>query len=167
MPGDARVAQAKVTLSRWTMPALRIGMGLFLFAWGLDKLLAVEGSQRIFQRFYKLDAGPSLVQLAGAAEIALAVLLAVGLLRRPIAWVVLVANAASTLASWRQILDPWGRLGLGPGGTHLFLASIVIMAVSIVLVLNAGDDTLTLDAQRARRSRDAAGSPRGDPARLP
>jgi hypothetical protein len=50
---------------------------------------------------------------------------------------VLLVNAVSTLASWRQILDPWGRLGLGPGGTHLFLASIVIMAVSVALVLEA------------------------------
>lgn len=137
------------------MPILRIGMGLFLLTWGLDKLLAVEGSQQIFDRFYRIDTGPGLIQMAGLAEIVLAVLLAVGFLRRPVAWVVLVVNAVSTLASWRQILDPWGRLGLGPGGTHLFLASIVIMAVSVVLVLNAGDDTLTLDARRGRRGRAA------------
>jgi putative oxidoreductase len=142
-PRDVRTSRARVTLSPWTMPVLRVGMGIFLFAWGLDKLLAVEGSQRIFERFYRIDAGPSLVQLAGVAEIILAGLLCSGVLRRPVAWVVLVVNAVSTLASWRQILDPWGRLGLGPGGTHLFLASIVIMAVSIVLVLNADDDTLT------------------------
>jgi hypothetical protein len=50
------------------MPLLRVGMGLFLAAWGLDKLFAVEGSQRIFERFYQVDAGPSLIQLAGGAE---------------------------------------------------------------------------------------------------
>ena len=140
------------TLSRWTMPVLRIGMGVFLLTWGLDKLLAVEGSQKIFERFYRIEAGPSMVQIAGAAEIVLALLLAAGLLRRPVAWVVLLVNAVSTFASWRQIIDPWGRLGLAPGGTHLFLASIVIMAVSIVLVLNAGDDTLSLGAGRTRRT---------------
>ena len=160
--------RARVSLSPWTIPVLRIAMGLFLLAWGLDKLLAVEGSQGIFDRFYGIDAGPSLVQVAGAAEIVLAVLLAVGLLRRPIAWVVLAVNAVSTAASWRQILDPWGRLGFGPGGTHLFLASIVVMAVSVVLVLNAGDDTLTLDAWRARHGRDtAAGPARSEPTGLP
>lgn len=152
MPGIEGVAQAKAPLSRWTMPLLRIGMGLFLLMWGLDKLLSVEGSQQIFQHFYRTPAGPSLVQLAGAAEIVLAVLLAVGFLRRPVAWVVLLVNAASTLASWREILDPWGRLGLGPGETHLFLASIVILVVSVVLVANAADDTLTVDGQRARRA---------------
>jgi putative oxidoreductase len=144
----ARASRARAVLSPWTMPVLRVGMGIFLAAWGLDKLLAVEGSQRIFERFYRIDAGPSLVQLAGVAEIVLAALLIAGVRRRPVAWVVLVVNAVSTLASWRQILDPWGRLGLGPGGTHLFLASIVIMAASIVLVVNADDDTLTPGARR-------------------
>ncbi|HUF26193.1 MAG TPA: DoxX family membrane protein [Gemmatimonadaceae bacterium] len=145
------VTTPPASLSPWTMPILRGGMGLFLATWGLDKLIAVEGSQRIFTRFYGLDAGPSLVQLAGIAELLLALALAVGLLRRPVAWIVLVVNAVSTVASWRQILDPWGVLGIGQGGSHLFLASIVIMAVSVVLVLNAGDETLTLDRRLARR----------------
>ena len=155
---DARLVPSSVPLSRWTMPVLRIGMGLFLLTWGLDKVLAVEGSQRIFERFYRIEAGPSLIQLAAWAEVVLAVLLAVGLLRRPVAWVVLIVNAVSTFASWRQIIDPWGRLGLAPGGSHLFLASIVIMAVSVVLVLNAEDDTLALDARRARVGRSTEGA---------
>lgn len=86
--------------SRWTMPVLRIGMGLFLAAWGVDKLAATEGSIGIFSNFYGMDLG-------GAALQAL-------------------------------------------GGTHLFLASIVITAASIVLVLNARDATLTLDRRLQR-----------------
>ncbi len=167
MAGITSTAHAKAALSPWTMPVLRIGMGLFLLTWGLDKLLAVEGSRQIFEHFYRIPAGPALVQLAGAAEIVLAVLLAVGFLRRPVAWVVLAVNAVATLASWRQILDPWGRLGLGPGETHLFLASIVIMAVSIVVVANTADATLTVDGRRARRYDIGAGTSRGEPTALP
>lgn len=140
-------------LSRWTLPVLRLGMGLFLLAWGLDKLVDPDTSRRIFRQFYRVGAGPALVRLAGVAEMALAVMLGAGILRRPVAWLVLVVNSVSTLASWRQILDPWGRLGLGPGGTHLFLASIVVTAASLVLVLNAHDGTLTLDRWRAGRRR--------------
>ncbi len=150
--GLGRAPAAGVHLSRWTMPSLRVGMGLFLAAWGLDKIFAVEGSQRIFERFYQVDAGPSLIQLAGGAEVLLAILLAVGVLRRPVAWVVLLVNGVSTFASWRQILDPWGLLGIGPGGTHLFLASIVLMAVSVVLVLNAHDESGTTERWQARRN---------------
>lgn len=135
----------KRPLSVWTMPILRAGMGVFLVAWGADKLLATEGSQRIFSGMYSVDSGPTLVQTAGVTEIVLGVALAVGLLRVIAAWIALFVNLISTAASWRQILDPWGVLGLTGGGTHLFLASIVIMAVGVVLVLNAGDDTATLD----------------------
>lgn len=133
------------SLSSWTMPILRVGMGVFLALWGIDKLVATEGSQRIFSGFYSVDSGPTLVQVAGAAEVLLGAALAVGLLRVFTAWVALVANLVSTGASWKQILDPWGLFGLTDGGTHLFLASLVIMAVSIVLVINARDDTATLD----------------------
>lgn len=137
-------------LSSWTMPLLRVGMGLFLAAWGLDKILATEGSMGIFSSFYGVDAGALLVQAFGAAEIVLGVFLAVGLFRVSMAWVQLVVNGVSTLASWKQILDPWGLLGLTDGGTHLFLASIVITAASVVLVLNARDARHTLDLRLGR-----------------
>lgn len=116
---------------------LRIGMAVFLAAWGVDKLVATAGAQNIFSRFYLLDLGASVLQLVGVLEVGLALLLAVGALKVPIAWTVLVINGLSTLASWKEILDPWGLLGLTEGGRHLFLASIVIMAASIVLVVEA------------------------------
>jgi uncharacterized membrane protein YphA (DoxX/SURF4 family) len=119
------------------MPILRIGMGLFLVDWGLDKLIATEGSIGIFSHFYGLEVGGAAIRLAGVAEILLGLALAVGVLPRVTAWIQLVVNAISTAASWKEILDPWGLLGLTEGGSHLFLASIVVMAVSVVLVLNA------------------------------
>lgn len=136
--------------NRWTIPVLRVGMGLFLAAWGVDKLAATEGSVGIFSHFYGLEVGAAAIHAAGAAEILLGVLLAVGLFRVPVAWIALAVNAVSTFASWRQILDPWGWLGLTDGGTHLFLASIVIMAANVALVLEARDPTMTLDAVRER-----------------
>jgi len=135
------------TLSRWTMPILRVSMGVFLALWGVDKLVAAAGAQRIFATFYDFPIGATAVRLAGAAEIALGLLLAAGLFRAPAAWLTLAVNTISTVASWRQILDPWGLLGLGKGGSHLFLASIVLLAASVVLVLNARDATLSLDAR--------------------
>ena len=125
------------SLSRWTLPLLRWSMGLFVVLWGVDKLVAAAGAQRIFANFYQVPIGPTAVRLAGAAEIVLGLLLAAGLFRVPVAWLVLVVNTVSTVASWRQILDPWGLLGLGKGDSHLFLASIVLLAVSVVLVLEA------------------------------
>ena len=140
-------------LSSWTMPILRIGMGLFIAAWGLDKLMATEVGQRIFSGAYSVELSPTLVQVAGIAEILLGLMLAAGLLRLATAWLVLAINLASTASVWRQILDPWGALGLTDGDpvNHLFLASIVIVAASAVLVLNARDDTATLDRRLRRK----------------
>ncbi|MGH7550380.1 MAG: DoxX family protein [Gemmatimonadota bacterium] len=124
-------------LSTWTLPILRIAMGIFLVAWGLDKWFASEGSVEIFSFFYGLEVGNLVVRAAGALEILLGLALVLGFLPVVTAWAQLAVNTISTLASWKQILDPWGQLGLTEGGTHLFLASIVVMAVSVVLVLNA------------------------------
>jgi len=140
--------EERTTCSRWTMPLLRIGMGIFLAAWGVDKLAATEGALGIFSSFYGMDVGVAIVQAAGVAEILLGVFLAVGLFRVPVAWIALAVNGVSTLASWKQILDPWGWLGLTDGGAHLFLASIVIMAANVVIVLNARDTTWSLDGLR-------------------
>lgn len=145
----------RATYSRWTMPVLRIGMGIFLALWGADKIVATEPAMGIFDHFYGVEAGPLLVQVAGVAQILVALLLALGLFRVPVAWIALAMNTVSTLASWRQILDPWGVFGLTDGGTHLFLASIVIMAANIVIVLNARDPNFTLD----RRLRGAGAAP--------
>ncbi len=123
--------------SPWTLPILRVSMGVFLAMWGLDKWFATEGSIGIFSNFYGLDVGTAVIRTAGTLEIALGLALAVGLLPLVTTWIQLVVNAISTLTSWKQIIDPWGGLGLTEGGTHLFLASIVLMAVSVVLVLEA------------------------------
>lgn len=86
--------------SRWTMPLLRAGMGLFLAAWGLDKLMATDGSIGIFSAFYGVDVGALAIQVFGIAEILLGILLAVGLFRVPTAWIQLLVNGVSTVASW-------------------------------------------------------------------
>lgn len=149
----------KVELSRWTMPVLRIGMGVFLVLWGFDKIIATEGSVRIFSAFYGIESGPSVVQLAGGVEIVVGIALALGLLRVPVAWLQLAMNLVSTGASWKQILDPWGLLGLTRGGSHLFLASLVIMAASVVLVLNAREEFFTLDRRFAIAVRGGGEAP--------
>lgn len=107
--------------------------------------MATEGSIGIFSHFYGLELGTLPIRVFGVAEILLGAALAAGLFRVFTAWAQLIINGVSTIASWKQILDPWGVLGLTDGGAHLFLASIVITATAIVLVLNACETTLTLD----------------------
>ena len=156
---DSSSAQNRVglaPLSVWTMPILRIGMALFLALWGVDKLLATAGAVGIFSRFYLVSVGTRVARIGGVFEILVALALSFGLFRIPIAWLVLVMNLLSMLASWKQILDPWGLLGLTKGGSHLFLASFVVTATSIVLVLNARDAHFTMDRVLSERGRVSA-----------
>lgn len=141
------------TASRWTTPLLRWSTGLFLLLWGVDKLVATAGTGHIFAHFYHVSVGPGVIQTFAVGEILVALCLAAGLFRRPVAWITLAITAASTLGSWKEIVDPWGLLGLTRGGTHLFLASIPLTAVAVVLVLNADDATFALDARRGRTTR--------------
>lgn len=141
--------------SKWTMPILRVGMGIFIALWGIDKLAATVGSQGIFSNFYGVNMGLTILRGVGVAELLLGLVLAMGLFRLPVAWLALAVNSVSTLASWRQIMDPWGWFGLTSGRTHLFLASIVVMVANIVLVLNARDAHWTLDGlRRVRKAAD-------------
>ena len=129
--------QPQRSQTRWTLPILRIAMGIFLIAWGLDKWFATQGSLQIFSVFYGVEVSGLVVRVAGTLEVLLGLTLVVGILPVVTAWAQLIVNTISTVGSWKQILDPWGRLGLTEGGAHLFLASIPVMAVSIVLVMNA------------------------------
>lgn len=124
-----------VRIDRSSLLLLRISMGLFLALWGVDKIMAVEGATGIFERFYLFDPGAVAVRALGALEVGLGIVLISGRWALTAAWTALIVNLIPTLASWRQILDPWGLFGLTRGGTHLFLASIVVIAVSIVLVI--------------------------------
>src|SRR3989304_7942663 len=111
LPGYARCTRAALHSRRHLMslqssrslPILRISLALFLALWGIDKLVAAEGAVSIFSRFYGVSLGNIAAQLFGIAEIALAALLALGVRRRPVAWVVLLVNLTSMAASWRQI----------------------------------------------------------------
>jgi uncharacterized membrane protein YphA (DoxX/SURF4 family) len=97
-------------LSSWTMPILRIGMGLFVAAWGLDKLMATEVGQRIFSGAYSVELGPTLVRVAGIAEILLGLALAAGLLRAKAAAVELLSGLLVPLSffpPWAEGLLEW------------------------------------------------------------
>ncbi|MBI4512558.1 MAG: hypothetical protein HY702_00470 [Gemmatimonadetes bacterium] len=143
--------QANDTAShRLTIPFLRLGLGVFLALWGVDKLVATDGALGIFRRFYLMEVGQALVQALGVLEILLGLAIVFGFLRTLSYGLGLAADTVSTLASWKEILDPWGLIW-GGGNAHLFLASIPVLAAFVVLFLNRRDEVWALDALRARR----------------
>jgi len=126
---------------------LRVALGLFLFLWGLDKLIATEDTIKIFSHFYKLGIGSTVAVIVGLAEMVLAISIALGYKRSLSYLTGLVIHALSTLSSWQQLIDPWGKIWGSGKNSHLFLASIPVLAAFIVLYMNRHDDRWTLDSR--------------------
>ena len=105
MKNDAALARA---LSR-ALLALRITLGLFLLQWGLEKFAVPQSAVAIWGFFYGVKISPVLGYLFGAAEIAIAVCLFLGLFRTVAYGAALALHAVTVLVSWRQLLHPLGR----------------------------------------------------------
>jgi putative oxidoreductase len=109
---------------------LRITLGLFLLQWGVEKFVVPQNTVAIWSHFYGLNVSQALGYLFGAAEIAIAVCLFLGLFRTPAYGAAVGLHAVSVLVSWRQLLNPWGD-----PVNHLFIASVPVLGALIALFL--------------------------------
>jgi putative oxidoreductase len=142
MPDEA-LTQA---LSR-ALLVLRITLGLFLLQWGVEKFVVPQNTVAIWGYFYGLNVPQALGFLFGAAEIAIAGCLFLGLFRTVAYGAALALHAVSVLVSWRQLLDPWGD-----PANHLFVASIPVLGALIALFLLRHWDRGVLEGHPGPRS---------------
>lgn len=117
------------TLTR-ALLVLRITLGLFLLQWGVEKFVVPQSAAAIWSHFYGLNVSTAVSYLSGAAEIAIAVCLFLGLFRTVSYGAALVLHAITVLVSWRQLLDPWGT-----EFNHLFIASVPVLGALIALFM--------------------------------
>jgi putative oxidoreductase len=110
--------------------ALRVTLGLFLLQWGVEKFVVPQNTVAIWGYFYGLDVPQALGYVFGAAEIAIALCLFLGLFRTVSYGAALALHALSVLVSWRQLLDPWGD-----PANHLFIAGVPVLGGLIALFL--------------------------------
>lgn len=110
--------------------ALRITLGVFLLQWGVEKFVVPQNTVAIWGYFYGLNVPQALGYLFGAAEIAIALCLFLGLFRTVAYGAALALHAVTVLVSWRQLLDPWGD-----PMNHLFIAGIPVLGALIALFL--------------------------------
>jgi uncharacterized membrane protein YphA (DoxX/SURF4 family) len=142
MPDEA-LTQA---LSR-ALLVLRITLGLFLLQWGVEKFVVPQNTVAIWGYFYGLNVPQALAYLFGAAEIAIAGCLFLGLFRTAAYGAALALHAVSVLVSWRQLLDPWGD-----PANHLFIAGIPVLGALIALFLLRHWDRGLLEGHLGSRS---------------
>lgn len=128
---------------------LRVSLGLFLVIWGVDKLANVTHGIEVSDHFF-LGAFSHrlLLQAYGVAEIAVGLLIALGIGRRLTYPVLLAITGMTLLGVWKSIVDPWGWWL--EGTTALFYPSLIIFAASLVLQAFRDDDHLVLLGRSGR-----------------
>lgn len=114
---------------------LRLGLGAFLLLFGIDKLVAPATTVEVFAQFYGLIVSHGMVYATGALEILLGLAFLAGLWKTLSYGLGLLLHAVSTLATYQELLSPFGT-------NHLFLAAVPVLAAFLALFLLRRHDTL-------------------------
>lgn len=118
---------------------LRVGLGLFLLLWSLDKLADPGYSVKLFSKFYFLGITASVAYVVGILEALLSLALLAGFKKTFTYGLATLLHAISTLSTYSQLLSPFGQ-------NHLFIAGLPVLAAFIALFLLRQQDILwTLD----------------------
>ncbi|MBW3627956.1 MAG: DoxX family membrane protein [Gemmatimonadetes bacterium] len=122
---------------------LRISLGVFLVVWGLDKLVDVKHGIGVSDWLYfGLFSNQLLMQAFGVAEIAVGLLIVLGIARRFTYPILLAITGVTLLGVWKSVIDPWGWWM--EGSNALFFPSIIIFAGALVLWAFQDEDPLVL-----------------------
>ena len=113
---------------------LRIALALFLLLFGIDKLAATETALEVFAHFYGLSVSTPVAYTAGILEILLGLAMLAGLWKTVTYGSGLLLHAISTLATYEQLLSPFGE-------NHLFIAGLPVLAAFVTLFLLREHDT--------------------------
>jgi len=126
---------------------LRASLGLLMILWGLDKLVNVEHSLAVSERFYLgLGARAPILHVFGVLQTILGALVVVGLWRSVTYPILFTIALATALGVWRSILDPWGWFL--DGSDVLFFPSLIILAATLVVWAFQDMDALSADYRR-------------------
>lgn len=119
---------------------LRITLGIFLLQWGVEKFVVPSNTPAIWSYFYGLNVPQTTAYFFGAAEIAIAACLFLGVFRTMAYGAATILHAISVLVSWRQLIEPWAD-----PANHLFIASVPVLGGFIALFLLRHLDRGVLD----------------------
>lgn len=137
--------------------ALRLCVGYFLFVWGVSKLVIPGQTRALFNYFYGINFGASVPYLLGAAEIAIAFGIVVGLWRRVSYGLGLVIHSITIVVSAKFWLHPL-LLEDGVPINRMYVAAVPTLAAFLALFLLRDYDRWSVDAWLARGS-SSAGTP--------
>ena len=114
---------------------LRVGVFIVMFMWTLDKFVNPDHAAKVYAFFFAIGGlGATAFYVIGGLELLVVLAFGAGFFKRLTYGIVLLLHAASTLAAWRQYLDPFSNL--------LFFAAWPMLAACVTLYLLRDLDTL-------------------------
>ncbi len=147
---------ATTSMKAVSLLLLRIGTGLLLVLWGALRVMSPAAGPGLATKYYGGFLNLQSLQIGfGIAEVAIGLLVVIGLFRRisyALQALILVPGA---LVLWRYLLDPMGLYLLDKESSQiLFFPSITIAAATLVLLAFRDEDRWSLDhVLMARKSR--------------
>ena len=144
-------------MKAFTLLVLRVSLGWLMVVWGVDKLVDVEGAQRLAENFYwGLATGAGIQTVFGWLEIALGIVVVVGWMAK-VAWPIMaLVNGLTLLGVWASVVDPWG-FWLERGGSMTFYASAIVFTGILVGWAFTNQDEISVDRWREKRRGDVGG----------
>jgi len=135
-------------LTKISLLIMRIGTGALLVVWGLVRVAGGMG-EGLADKYYGGVGSQATLQLAyGYAEIALGLLVILGLFRKFTLIGSAVILVGGAIPIWRHFLDPFGQyLFANPDDANiLFFPSITVAGAALALIALRSHDTLALDS---------------------
>ncbi|MFL0355839.1 hypothetical protein ACI5KX_05110 [Erythrobacter sp. GH1-10] len=131
-------------LTKISLLIMRIGTGGLLVVWGLVRVVGEKGVG-LADKYYSGVGSNEMLQLAyGYAEIALGILVILGVMRKYTLIGSAVILVGGAIPIWRHFLDPFGEY-LHEDANILFFPSLTVAGAALALIALRKHDTLALD----------------------
>lgn len=115
---------------------MRLSIAAFLLVWVADKFLVPEHAQRVFEAFYSTSPSSGMLLAAALAQLLVVLGFTVGAFKTYSYGAILLMHAASTVVSWKMLINPLVVPNI------LFWAGIPVLGAIIALFMLREYDTL-------------------------
>lgn len=134
-------------LKPFSLLLLRLGTGLLLSIWAVVKIMAPDKAVGVSEKYYGGMLSVDALQMPlGVLQLALGLLVVVGLFRKIVYPVQAVVLGVGLLAVSKYIADPLGLYLLTPDTAQLlFFPSLTVFAAALVLIAFRAEDIWSLD----------------------
>ena len=132
---------------------LRLGLAWFIFLWAAHKIITPTQYQNLARHFDGVDVSLAQVYAVGGLQIALCVLVALGVLRYASYGSLLVMHFFTVTRRWEGFLDPFALNDRGFPVNRNQVIDLAVLAAFVALVLLIRRDHFSVGGWLARHDR--------------